>query len=293
MIANLDDNVARLDAMLTEAGVRDNTILIFMTDNGGTGGIKVFNAGLRGAKASLYEGGHRVPCFIRWPGGELRPAGDVRELTDVRDVLPTLLELCGVGKPEGVRFDGLSLAPLLRGREQPVLAERMLVVQFGGLVQSDPTAWDSAVMWRQWRLVGGKELYDIQADPAQTNDLAAQQPGVLAKLRTHYEQWWASVQRALGEFGAIGVGSNRENPVNLTCMDWLAPKLTPASQPFDVRLMGRTEVKEGSLPGGRPQPVLNGPWNLRDRTGGPLSDQFASLATGGRYSNYWCPWCRG
>ena len=69
MIANLDENLAKLDATLTEAGLRENTILIFMTDNGGTGGIKVFNAGLRGAKASLYEGGHRVPCFIRWPGG--------------------------------------------------------------------------------------------------------------------------------------------------------------------------------------------------------------------------------
>lgn len=262
MIANLDENLARLDAALAEAGVRDNTILMVMNDNGGTGGIGVFNAGMRGAKASLYEGGHRAACFIRWPAGKLRAAGDVRELTDVRDVLPTLLDLCGV-KPDGARFDGVSLAPLLRGTEQPELAERILVVQFGGLVQSDPTRWESAVMWRQWRLVGGNELYDIQADPGQKHDLAGQQPEVLAKLRGHYEAWWAGVQPALGQFGAIGVGSERENPVCLTAMDWLAPKLTPASQPFDIRLAGRTEVKEGSLPGGRPQPVLNGPWNLQ------------------------------
>jgi len=268
MIANLDENFAKLDATLTEAGVRENTILIFMTDNGGTGGIKVFNAGMRGAKASLYEGGHRVPCFIRWPAGRLRPAGDVGELADIRDVLPTLLDLCGVTRPEGVRFDGVSLTPLLRGKQQPEIAQRMLVVQFGGLVESDPKPWDSAVMWQKWRLVGGKELYDIHADPAQENDLALQQPAVVARLRAHYEQWWAGVQPALGEFGAIRVGADRENPVSLSCMDWLASKLTPASQPFDIRLLGRTEVKEGSLPGGRPQPVLNGPWNLHvERTG--------------------------
>ena len=94
MIANLDDNMARLDKMLEETGLRDNTILIFMTDNGGTGGIKVYNAGMRGAKASLYEGGHRVPFFIRYPDGGFRSPGDVPALTHAIDVLPTLIDLC-------------------------------------------------------------------------------------------------------------------------------------------------------------------------------------------------------
>ena len=66
---------------------------------------------MRGAKASLYEGGHRVPCFIRWPAGGLRAAGDVRELTQIQDLLPTLLDLCGVRPPTRARFDGISLAP--------------------------------------------------------------------------------------------------------------------------------------------------------------------------------------
>ena len=75
MIANIDENMGRLDAFLREAGLWDNTILIFMTDNGGTVGVPIFNAGMRGKKIDLWDGGHRVPCFIRWPAGELRAAG--------------------------------------------------------------------------------------------------------------------------------------------------------------------------------------------------------------------------
>src|ERR1041384_345214 len=77
MIANIDENMAKLDAFLVANGLRENTILIFMTDNGGTVGVPVFNAGMRGKKIDLYEGGHRVPCFIRWPAGGLRPPCDL------------------------------------------------------------------------------------------------------------------------------------------------------------------------------------------------------------------------
>jgi arylsulfatase A-like enzyme len=280
MIANLDENIGRLEAMLREAGLRENTILVFMTDNGGTGGISVFNAGMRGAKASLYDGGHRVPCFFRWPAGGLRPAGDVAELAQVQDMLPTLLELCevnvahdsvagskikdsrhGVASYRG--FDGLSLVPVLRRKEPSALAERTLVVQYSGLTQSDPAKWDSAVLRGNWRLVKGEKLYDIKSDPAQKSDVAAQHPELVKAMRAHYEKWWAAVQSGLRKFETLDVGSDSENPTCLTSMDWLAPQLTPCSQPFDVRLAGETLVKEGSLPGGRPQPVMNGPWNLR------------------------------
>ncbi|MBI5397169.1 MAG: arylsulfatase [Verrucomicrobia bacterium] len=263
MIANLDENIGKLEAMLRESGLRENTVLVFMTDNGGTGGISVFNAGMRGAKASLYDGGHRVSCFVRWPAGGLRPAGDVPELTQVQDVLPTLLDLCALQPAKRSRFDGLSLAPSLHGKEQPALAQRTVVVQYSGLTQSDPAKWDAAVLRGNWRLVKGAELYDIKSDPAQKSDVAAQHPELVKAMRAQYEKWWAAVQPGLGKFETLDVGSDRENPACLTAMDWLAPKLTPCSQPFDVRLMGETVVKEGSLPGGRPQPVMNAPWNIR------------------------------
>ena len=263
MIANLDENMARLDAMLEETGLRDDTILIFMTDNGGTGGIKVYNAGMRGAKASLYEGGHRVPCFIRFPAGELRPPGDLGTLTHGQDILPTLIDLCGLDRPQRARFDGVSLAALLKGQEQPELADRMLVVQYGGLEQTDPQKWDSTVMYGRWRLVRGKELYDVEADPAQENDVASGHPDVVKRMRSHYESWWAAVQPSLSEFVPISIGSDEENPTRLSSLDWLAPRLIIAAQTVDVRLLGQMPVQEGSLPGGRPAALLNSPWYVQ------------------------------
>ena len=262
MIANIDDNMARLDAMLEETGLRKNTIFIFMTDNGGTGGIKVYNAGMRGAKASLYEGGHRVPCFIRWPGGGLRAPGDVDTLVHGRDLLPTLIDLCGLARPKNTQFDGTSLAPLIRGEDQPELADRTMVVQYGGLFNSHPQKWDSAVLSGRWRLVNGKELYDVKADPGQTRDIAADRPVVVRKMREHYESWWRRVEPTLWEFNTITIGSDAENPACLTSLDWLAPKLVLAAQTVDVRQLGQVAVVEGSLPMGRPMPVLNCPWNV-------------------------------
>jgi len=172
--------MARLDETLDELGLTDRTLLIFMTDNGGTGGIKVFNAGMRGAKASYYDGGHRVPFFIRWPAGRLRAPGDIDTLAHGQDLLPTLIDLCGLRKPEGATFHGASLSGLLRGKKEPALIERMRVVQYGGLVKTDPQKWESAVLWNRWRLVHGRELYDIKADPGQRKDIGARYPATAA-----------------------------------------------------------------------------------------------------------------
>lgn len=79
MGANIDDNVGRLDAFLAESGLRENTIVTFLTDNGSTMGQDYFNAGMRGKKTQLWEGGHRVPCFIRWPAGDI---GEPREIDE-------------------------------------------------------------------------------------------------------------------------------------------------------------------------------------------------------------------
>src|SRR5437773_10663191 len=108
MIANLDENMGRLDAFLNETGLRDNTIVIFLNDNGGTAGVNLYNAGMRGRKTQYYEGGHRAACFLRWPAGKLGTPRDVGVLTEVQDLAPTVLDLAGV-RPKGVTFDGTSL----------------------------------------------------------------------------------------------------------------------------------------------------------------------------------------
>jgi len=215
MIANVDENMGRLMAMLDQTGLAENTILILMTDNGGTGGVKLYNAGMRERKTSLYDGGHRVPCFIRWPSGKLRPAGDIDELATCQDLLPTLIELCGLKAPAKARFDGTSLAGLLRG-SQTHLADRMIVVQY----HIEIPKWNATVMWKKWRLVKGSELYDIAANPGQKTDVAGEHPEIVKAMRDHYERWWSQVEPIAKEPCRVHVGSDKQNPITLTCADW-------------------------------------------------------------------------
>jgi arylsulfatase A-like enzyme len=239
MIANLDENLGHMEQFLRQSGLRDNTIVIFMTDNGGTGGVKVFNAGMRGRKSMYYDGGHRVPCFVRWPNGKLRAPADVATTAHMQDILPTLIELCGLKKPAAARFDGVSLAPLLRGAGS--IPDRMLVVQYGQILKK----WDSCVLWDKWRLVGENELYDLREDPGQEKNLAAQNPGVLKKMRAHYEAWWAKNESALQDYQPISLGAPQENPVRLTSSDWQ-----------DVYCDNPTHVSNAA---GGPR---GGPWNV-------------------------------
>jgi arylsulfatase len=217
MIANLDENVGRLEAFLRETGLRENTIILFMSDNGGTAGVKLYNAGMRGHKTEYYEGGHRAPCFVRWPAGRLGSPRDTDAPAHLQDLMPTLLDLTGVPVPAGVRFDGLSLAGLLRGTAE-ALPDRLLVVQYGQI----PKKWDSAVIWGRWRLVKGEELYDIKADPGQEKNVAADEADVLARMREHYEKWWARIEPQLPDFVTLSLGAEKENPVALTSSDWEA-----------------------------------------------------------------------
>ncbi len=215
MIANLDHNMARLEAFLEKSGLRENTLVIFMTDNGGTAGINVWNAGLRDGKTTFYDGGHRVPCWIRWPAGKLGEPRDIATPTQMQDILPTLLEFTGVKKPATARFDGLSLAGELRG--QSPLPDRKFVVQYS---RAKLQKWESAVVWKQWRLVHGKELYDVEADRAQTKDVAAQQPEIMAQLRAHYEKWWTELEPLSGAFVPLSLGADAQPLVTLTSADW-------------------------------------------------------------------------
>ncbi|GAB4133545.1 exo-alpha-sialidase [Thermopirellula anaerolimosa] len=238
MIANIDENMGRLENWLLETGLRDDTILIFMTDNGGTGGRRLYNAGLREAKGSYYEGGHRVPCFIRWPRGELSGGRTVSVPTQVQDILPTLLDLCDVRPTESPAFDGVSLAPVLRDPNAE-FPDRMFIVQYGRRVGAEKN--DGCVLWGRWRLVAGRELYDIRDDIGQKNDVSARFPDVAAKMRAYYEQWWASVEPNVHAYQPILVGTEHENPVLLSPNYWAG---------VDVDNHHRVSAAEGGPRGG-------------------------------------------
>ena len=224
MITNIDDNIGILTRKIEDLGISDNTILIFMTDNGSSMGdkkienITAFNAGMRGKKNSEYDGGHRVPFFVKYPNGKLEAGKDVNNISAHIDVLPTLIELCGLKLNKPIDFDGKSLMPLINGSDEN-WSERLLITDSQRV--EHPIKWrKSAVMSDNWRLVNGEELYNMVDDPGQTNDVALKEPKKVKKFRKAYDTWWDDVSLDFDDFQAIIIGSPAENPVNLTSHDW-------------------------------------------------------------------------
>ncbi len=229
MITCIDEHVGLLRQQLETLGLTENTILIFMTDNGTAMGaslddtefvVRGYNAGMRGVKGSPYEGGHRVPFFLHWPGGDLNQGRDVDILTANIDVMPTLLELCDISDDDCLKdsrdFDGKSLVPLLydTATDWP---DRTLVTDSQRVAQ--PIKWrQSATMMQQWRLINGEALYDIETDPEQRQDIADQHPQVVAQLRADYEAWWDLVSQQFDGTVPIPIGV-KETTV-LTAHDW-------------------------------------------------------------------------
>ena len=224
MITNIDDNIGILTKKLEDLGIAENTILIFMTDNGSSMGdkkleeIKAFNAGMRGKKNSEYDGGHRVPFFIKYPNGKLEPGKDINNISAHIDVLPTLIALCGLKLNKHINFDGINLMPLINGSSKN-WSKRLLITDSQRI--EHPVKWrKSAVMSDNWRLVNGKELYNMVDDPGQTNDIALKKPKKVKKLKKAYNAWWDDVSLDFDNFQAIIIGSPKENPINLTSHDW-------------------------------------------------------------------------
>ena len=227
MCENIDDNVGRLLYTLESTGLADNTIVIFLTDNGGTAGVKIFNAGMRGGKTSVHEGGCRVPLHIRWPG-RISPGIAVTQIASHIDVFPTLLQLAGIAAPEGPPVDGTSLVPLLT-KAKEVWPDRML---FTHNPISQTNRYPGAVRTEQFRLVreikgaqggssardgdasvGAWQLYDMLADPAETQDIASQYPDAVQELSQRYEQWVDDTRAEPLQQFSIPVGYEQERPV--------------------------------------------------------------------------------
>ncbi|MFK7908981.1 MAG: arylsulfatase [Akkermansiaceae bacterium] len=228
MIANIDDNVGKLRKFLEQEGLTDNTIFIFTTDNGTAAGARIFNSGMRGQKGSEYDGGHRVPFFTYWPKGKLTGGRDVEPITAHVDIVPTLIDFCNIPAPEGVKFDGRSIRPLLEGTAKD-WPDRILVTDSQRV--KDPIKWrKSAVMTSQWRLNNGKELYDIKKDPGQKNNIAADHPKVVERLTKFYDAWWDELLPTFKQDTAIYLGHPKENPATLTSHDWITTRMTPWNQ---------------------------------------------------------------
>jgi arylsulfatase B len=129
-------------------------------------------------------------------------------------VLPTLLELCSLSAGKA-QLDGMSLVPLLMKQS---IKDRMFVVQYGA--RQRPIKHDAAVIWKQWRLQKGTELYDIEKDRGQTTDVATRFPDIVARMKAYYEDWWARLDPALNSPIPMLIGTKFQNPVLLTSIDW-------------------------------------------------------------------------
>jgi arylsulfatase A-like enzyme len=226
MIENIDTNFGRLMKALEEKKLAANTIVIFLTDNG-PGGVR-WNAGLRNRKGTVYEGGIRVPCYLRWPAKF--PGRRLNELPLAHiDITPTLLAACGVETRDS--FDGRNF---LSGDERDWPARTLFTQWHRG---DEPEKYRAfAARGPQYKLVqangvqpGAKwqpkyELFDIVADPFEEKDIAADKPEEVAKLKKEYEAWFADVTKKGFKPTRIIVGSEKENPVRLSRQDWRGPK---------------------------------------------------------------------
>ncbi|MDD7985371.1 arylsulfatase [Lentisphaera marina] len=230
MVTNIDDNFAKLEKFLKAEGLYDNTILIFTTDNGSAKGIAYnkkikkklgYTANMRGQKGSQYEGGHRVPFFINWPAGKITGGRDINTLTAHIDLLPTFIDLLSL-KSDTPELDGSSLKDLIYSNDQK-LEERTLIVENQRVVS--PEKWRRcSVMYKDWRLVDGKELYKLKNDPEQKQNIAKSHPEIVTRLRESYEDFWVSTSADHHIDSHIIIGSEKENPLILTSHDLLTSK---------------------------------------------------------------------
>ena len=211
MITHLDMSIGRVLERLKELEIEDNTIVIFLSDNGmqkGTvgfvksaesdrldelwRGVDRFNAGLRGQKGTVYEGGIRVPFIARWPGRF--PKGKVvNSLAAHIDVFPTILALADVPVPEGLQLDGKSIASILRSGEGAQVHEKLFL-------WCDPAADyrtsrmtypknNYAVRSGPWKLVKGTELYNLDEDPFESRNVIEQHREIARELKTAFDLW--------------------------------------------------------------------------------------------------------
>jgi len=241
MVAHVDKRLGDLRAHLAKLGVERDTIILFTSDNGtslnpksmmeGAGDLKIadikalhpewkdwnYNAGLNGYKASVYEGGHRVPLFFSWPNGGLTAGREIDTLAAHFDLMPTFVDLLGLKAPKGLQFDGKSLVPVLRGQAMP---ERTLVVstQRVPIANADQPA---VVMTENWRYhPEEKKLFAIEQDRGQKNDVAASHQNVVKALQAAYDKWWQAMAPSVGPV-VRPVIDGAQKEIRLTAHDYV------------------------------------------------------------------------
>lgn len=237
MTDNLDENVGRLIDCLKETGLDENTIILMTTDDGVQGAAisrtpDYWNMGLRGKKGSQEEGGHRVFCFLRWPAGNVGAGTKNDTLMSVHDVFPTLLELCGLDAPKDVEFSGRSFKPYLKNPLDPLDDDRTIFFYYFNPKKLDQRENQNCVIWKNWRLLAAKNLYDVSKDRMQENDVAAEYPEVVEELNDRFDDYHAQGKALVQEPVRFVLGNPQAPKVELTSQDVYWIKDVSGSQAF-------------------------------------------------------------
>lgn len=254
VMVNLDENIGRFRARLEQLGLAGNTIIIYTVDNGPIGphgadegprGPFRYNAGLRGGKGMVFEGGIKLPLFVTWPG-KLQAGRQCPQIVSHIDILPTVLQVCGVSPPPRVKLDGVSLVPLLKGGganwpERTLFFQQSRPDPLHQVYADEPRPYVcaaargqkykivmSAPGWpdRYFKPVGLEqtELYDIENDPGEAHNIAGDHPEIVRRLREEYRRWFDDVAQGLAPPVRNALGSPHENPVKLTPQDLCGPR---------------------------------------------------------------------
>lgn len=184
-VTRMDSVIGKVLEALDKAGVADNTLVLFLSDNGGSGNGG--NAPLKGSKSTMWEGGLRVPFLMRWPGKI--PSGMVTdEFLTTLEIVPTLLAATGAPAPEGVVLDGFDMLPVVSG-EKPSPRTEMF--------------WqrrrDKAARVENWKWVDsakGKGLFDLSEDPGEEHDLSSEKPEILKMMEERFARWRQEMDEA-------------------------------------------------------------------------------------------------
>ena len=234
LIENIDQNMGRLNEFLKNRGILDDVLVVFMTDNGTAGRTRM--GGLRGKKGSHYDGGHNVPCFVRWRNGgmagTLASARDINSITAAADLFPTFVDLFGLNQPSGGQtIHGISLKPLLLNETHVPESRSWIVdtqraedlVKWKRLCVMKDEVVDGKIV-NKWRLTrenkdSAFELHDWQQDRAQETNLLDQQAIVAKEMIALYEDWWHEIDGQTREYPASVIGVEPESV--LYSHDWI------------------------------------------------------------------------
>lgn len=216
MIENVDENVGRLLDYLEASGLKENTLFYLMSDQGVNDRGVTHRAGAGTRRGVQYDEKHQVYCMVQYPKITDTQPGDRSELTGMVDVLPTVLDVCGIEPPSNL--DGQSMRPLL-AQTSGWNGERKLIIQCPRA--RERSKWGNlSVKYKKWRLVDGKELYDIKDDYGQTRNLIDQYPNLVKALTASYETFWNELPPQSELLSAHVLGAEEAPSVRLSGMDW-------------------------------------------------------------------------